>query len=158
MKTIEIDEEVYAYLQSKAIPYEDKNPNYTIRRLFGFDKKAIPSRVIPLPQVRPRKVKGRKNPKSSLIELVNAGLLEEGQVLHLRDYQEREVPDSEAAIHQGGLLKDGNKYSMSNLAEKLLKGQGYTRNSVQGPARWFTSDNISIKTFWENYLKNKITP
>ena len=62
MKTIEIDEEVYAYLQSKAIPYEDKNPNYTIRRLFGFDKKkAIPSWVIPLPQVRPRKVKGRKS-------------------------------------------------------------------------------------------------
>ena len=41
MKTVEIDEEVYAYIQSKAIPYEDKTPNYTFRRLFGLDKKAI---------------------------------------------------------------------------------------------------------------------
>ena len=153
MKAIEIDEEVYAYLQSKAIPYEDKNPNDTIRRLFGFDKKAIPSRLIPLPQVRSRKVEGRKKPKASLIELVNAGLLEEGQILHVRDYQRREIPDSEATVHQGGLLRDGVPYSMSNLAEKLLKGQGYDSDSVRGPAHWFTRNNISIKNLWESYLK-----
>ena len=153
MKTIEIDEEVYAYLQSKAIPYEDKNPNDTIRRLFGFDKKAIPSRVIPLPQVRSRKVDGGKKRKASLIELVNAGLLEEGQILHVRDYQQREIQDSEAMVHQGGLLRGGVKYSMSNLAKKLLKGQGYGSNSVRGPAHWFTSNNISVKDLWESYLK-----
>jgi predicted CopG family antitoxin len=155
MKTIEIDEEVYAYLQSKAIPYEDKNPNDTIRRLFGFDKKAIPSRLIPLPQVRSRKVEGRKKPKASLIELVNAGLLEEGQIIHVRDYQGREIQDSEATVHQGGILRNGIKYSMSNLAEILLKGQGYDSDSVRGPAHWFTSNNISIKNLWESYL-NKI--
>jgi hypothetical protein len=156
MKTIEIDEEIYAYLQSKAIPYEDKTPNDTIRRLFGFDKKAASPRPIPFPQERSRLIQGRKKqPKASLIDLVNAGLLEEGQILHLRDYQERMVPDSEAAVHQGGLFRDGKRYSMSNLAEKLLKVQGYTSNSVQGPARWFTSDNISIKIIWEKYLKNK---
>lgn len=153
MKTIEIDEEVYAYLQSKAIPYEDKNPNDTIRRLFGFDKKAIPSRLIPLPQMRSRKVEGRKKPKASLIDLVNAGLLEEGQILHVRDYQGREIQDSEATVHQGGLLRNGVKYSMSNLAEKLLKGEGYDSDSVRGPAHWFTSNNISIKNLWESYLK-----
>jgi negative regulator of replication initiation len=134
MKTIEIDEEVYAYLQSKAIPYEDKNPNDTIRRLFEFDKKAIPSQLIPLPQMKSRKVEGRKKRKASLIELVNAGLLEEGQILHVRDYQGREIPDSEAVVHQGRLLRNGVKYSMSNLAEKLLKGQGYESDSVRGPA------------------------
>ncbi|MGB8992964.1 MAG: hypothetical protein WCD80_12995 [Desulfobaccales bacterium] len=156
MKAIEIDEEIYAYLQSKAIPYEDKTPNDTIRRLFGFDKKATPPRPISSPQERSRMIQGRKKqPKASLIDLVNAGLLEEGQILHLTDYQKRDIPDSEAAVHQGGLLRDGKKYSMSNLAEKLLKAQGYTSNSVQGPARWFTSDNISIKTLWENYPKNK---
>jgi hypothetical protein len=149
MKTIEIDEEVFAYLQSKAIPYEDKNPNDTIRRLFGFDQKAISSRVISLPQVRSRKVEGGKKRKASLIELVNAGLLEEGQILHVRDYQGRKIPDSEAMIHQGRLHRDGVTYSMSKLAEKLLKGQGYNSDSVRGPAHWFTSNNISIKNLWE---------
>jgi len=155
MKAIEIDEEVYAYLQSKAIPYEDKTPNDTIRRLFGFDRRPTPQRLISLPQARSRKVEGRKKPKASLIELVNAGFLEEGQILHARDYQGREIPNSEAKIHQGRLLKDGVNDSMSKLAEKLLKGQGYDSDSVRGPAHWFTSDNISIKTLWESYFKNK---
>ncbi len=153
MKTVEIDEEIYDYLLSKAIPYEDKTPNDTIRRLFGFDKKALPQRIISLPQVKIRKVEGRKKPKASLTELVNAGFLEEGQILHARDYQDREIPDSEVTVHQGGLLRDGVKYSMSNLAEKLLKGQGYDSDSVRGPAHWFTINNISVKNLWENYLK-----
>lgn len=153
MKAIEIDEEIYAYLKSKAIPYEDKSPNDTIRRLFGFDKKPTPHHLISLPQTRARKVRGRKKPKASLIELVNAGLLEEGQILHVRDYQGREIPDSEATIHQGRLLRKGLDYSMSKLAEELLKEQGYDSNSVRGPAHWFTRNNVSIKNLWENYLK-----
>ncbi len=153
MKIIEIDEEVYSYLQSKAIPYEDKTPNETIRRLFGFDKAAVPSRFKSLPQRGPLKVEGRKKPKASLAELVNAGFLEEGQMLHAGDYQGRKIPDSEATIHQGGLLMDGVGYSMSNLAEKLLKRQGYKSNSFRGPAHWFTENNDSIKKLWEDYLK-----
>ena len=156
MKIIEIDAEVYDYLQSKAIPYEDKTPNDTLRRLFGFDKMAIPQQLIPLPQERSQRIRGGKKPKANLIELVNAGLLEEGQTLHVRDYQGRDIPDSEAMVHQGGLLKEGLKYSMSNLAEKLLKKQGYSSDSVRGPAHWFTSENISVKRLWANYL-NKIT-
>lgn len=153
MKIIEIDDEVYDYLQSKAIPYEDKTPNDTLRRLFGFDKTSIPSRIIPMPKDRYRKVEGRKKRKANLIELVNAGGLEEGQILYMRDYQGRKIDDSEATIHQGGLLRGGVKYSMSKLAEELLKRQGYDSDSVRGPAHWFTSDNISIKNLWENYLK-----
>jgi hypothetical protein len=158
MKTIEIDEEVYAYLQSKAIPYEDKNPNDTIRRLFGFDNKAIPQRPIPLPQERPRMLQGRKKPKASLIELVNAGFLEEGQILHVRDYREREIPDSEATVHQGRLLKDGLSDSMSKLAEKLLKKNGYDSDSVRGPAHWFTSNDVSVKSLWDKYLQKIHVP
>lgn len=153
MKTIEIDDEVYNFILSKAIPYEDKIPNDTLRRLFGLDKTALPQRLISLPQERFRVIPGRKMPKSNLTELVNAGILKEGQKLHLRDYQGREVPDSEAMVHQGGLLRDGVKDSMSNLAKKLLKKHGYISDSVQGPARWFTSDSISVIRLWENYLK-----
>lgn len=153
MKIIEIDDEVYDYLQSKAIPYEDKTPNDTLRRLFGFDKAAMPLRIIPMPKENSRGVKVRKKPKANLIKLVNEGLLEEGQILHLRDYQGRKIEDSEATIHQGGLIRDGVKYSMSKLAEELLKRQGYSSDSVQGPARWFTNESISIKNIWENHLK-----
>ena len=155
MKTIEIDDEVYEYLESKAIPFEEKSPNDVMRRLFELDEKAIPQRIISIPQDRFRVIRGRKQRKANLIELVNAGVLEEGQVLHLRDYRGDEIQDSESTVHQGGLHREGEKYSMSKLAEKLLKKQGFFSNSVQGPARWFTSDNISIKMLWDNYLKKK---
>ncbi len=39
---IEIDEEVYAALKDKAIPFEDKTPNDVIRRLLGFDDVPTP--------------------------------------------------------------------------------------------------------------------
>jgi hypothetical protein len=153
MKTIELDDNIYDYLLSKAIQYEDKTPNDTLRRLFGLDKKEIPARSTTSLQTRARKVEGRKNPKANLTELVKAGVLEEGQVLHMRDYQGREIPDSDAMVHQGGLLKEGLKYSMSNLAKKLLKNQGYTSNSVRGPSHWYTIDNLSVRRLWGNYLK-----
>ncbi len=153
MKTIEIDDDIYDYLLSKAIPYEDKTPNDTLRRVLALDKKEKPSQTIPFLQRRVIKAKGGKNPKANLIEMVDAGVLKEGQILHMRDYQGREIPDSEAAVHQGGLLKDGIKDSMSNLAKKLLKKQGYTSDSVRGPAHWYTSDNLSIRRLWGEYLK-----
>ena len=153
MKIIEIDGEVYSYLQSKAIPYEEKTPNDTIRRLLGLDKAAVPSRPKSLPQKTPRKIEGRKKPKASLLELVNAGILEDGQKLHARDYQGREIPDSEATIHLGGLLKDGENYSMTYLAKELFKRHGYKSDAVRGPLYWFTENNDSIKKLWEDYLE-----
>ena len=39
MKQIEIDDEVFVCLQSKAIPYDEKTPNDTLRRLLGIKKK-----------------------------------------------------------------------------------------------------------------------
>ena len=154
MKTIELDDEIYDYVLSKAIPYEDKTMNDTIRRLIGFDKNAIPQRPMPLPQEKSRMIVGQKKPKASLIELVNAGKLKEGQILHMR-YQGRKIADSEATIHQRGLLKDGQKYSMSNLAGKFLKKQGSIAYSFRGPAYWFTSDNISVKELWAKNIFRK---
>jgi hypothetical protein len=74
-------------------------------------------------------------------------------VLHLRNYRGRKIPDSEARIHQGGLLKDGVKYSMSNLARKLFNGEGYHVKTVSGPVYWFTENNDSIKNLWDDYLE-----
>lgn len=152
MKIIEIDEEVYSYLQQNAIAYVE-TPNDTLRRLFGFGKEELPSRMTSLPPLGSRRREGRKMPKADLKKLVNACFLEEGQKLRLRDYQGREIPDSEATIHQGNLLKDGEIYSMSNLAQKLFKNQGYASDSVRGPVHWFTENNFSIKKLWEGYLK-----
>lgn len=39
MKTIEIDDDIYAYLQSKANPFEEHTPNDVIRRILGLKKK-----------------------------------------------------------------------------------------------------------------------
>jgi hypothetical protein len=154
MRSIRIDEEVYSYLQSKAIPFEDKTPNDTIRRIFGFDKAGVTSTIKSFPQRSPRIVEGIRKPKASLSELVNAGVLKEGQILHLRNYQRLKFPDSEATIHQGALLKDGITYSMSNLALKLFEELGgYKPNSVSGPVYWYTNDNVSIKNLWDDYLE-----
>ena len=37
MRNIEIDEDVYGFIQARAIPYEDQRPNDTLRRIFGLD-------------------------------------------------------------------------------------------------------------------------
>ncbi len=153
MKAIEIDDEVHDYIVSKGILYVDQTLNDTIRRLFGFDKKAILGQPMAPPKEQSRTFWGQKKRKASLIKLVNAGILKEGQILHMR-YQGREIPDSEATIHQRGLLKNGQKYSMSDLAGKFLKKQGSIANSFRGTIYWFTSDNISIKELWAEYLKN----
>jgi negative regulator of replication initiation len=75
MKIVEIDEEVYSYLQSKAIPYEDKNPNDTIRRLLELNKAGLPSPVKSLQARGPLKLDGRKTPPAKLQELITAGYL-----------------------------------------------------------------------------------
>jgi len=145
MKTIEIDEEVYAYLQSRAVAYVE-TPNLTLRRLFGLDKGGKKEAGTP-------RFTGRKKPKTDLSKLVRAGLIQEGQLLSLRDYQGRVINGCEAAVSRGALLWNGKRYSMSNLAKILLKQQGYESESVRGPSFWYTEDGTSIKNLWDQYLK-----
>ena len=40
MKNIEIDDEVFSYLQSKAIPFVE-TPNLTLRRLFSLNAQIV---------------------------------------------------------------------------------------------------------------------
>jgi predicted CopG family antitoxin len=148
MKTIEVDDEVYAYLQSKAIAFEE-DPNLTLRRLFRISKSERD-------QMRPQISAGRsKKPKADLHALVKAGLMKEGQKLFLRDYQGHEVEGYEAVVSQGSLIWNGQKYSMSDLAKELLKKQGYRSDSVRGPMFWFTKDGVSIKDIWARHLKSE---
>ena len=79
MKNIELDNEVYAFLQNKAIPFVEK-PNDTLRRLFGIDNAFLQESTGDLME-KNEISKRTKGPRTSLILLVQAGLLEERQIL-----------------------------------------------------------------------------
>lgn len=150
MHQIEIDDEVFSYLQSQAVAFVD-TPNLTLRRLFELDgvekptverKKTVPS--------NPRK----KQPKASLPTLVSYGLLKQGQEVFLVDYQENKLEQYRAVIEGGFLKWKGQSYSMSDLARELLQKEGYSSTSVRGPAHWCTEEGVTVKTLWQRYLAN----
>ena len=142
---IEVDEDVYGYLQKMAVAYIE-DPNMTLRRLLGLDKNQIEE-----PRV---KIIGRKKQKSDSIILIKNGFLEDGQILYLHDFRGNRL-SYQARLSKNRLVWEGNDYSMSKLASNLLKKEGYKSNEVQGPARWFTDDGVSIKQLWEKYLSKE---
>ena len=149
MKQIEIDDEVFAYLQSKAVAFVE-TPNLTLRRLFQLDK--------PVQRSTTQKVtsgkSGRKKPKANLSTLISNGLLEEGQPLFLVDYQHNKLTQYRAVVNGTALKWEGRSYSMSELAKKLLQQEGYSSNSVRGPAHWCTEEGVTIKELWQQHLKS----
>ena len=85
-------------------------------------------------------------------ELVNAGLLNNGQRLILIDYQKNKYPKYEVNISGNKLIWKNEAYSLSELAKILLKKEDYTSESVRGPQHWETENRISIKELWDTYL------
>jgi hypothetical protein len=160
MKKIEIDDEVFAYLQSKAIPFVD-SPNLTLRRLFklnGTSAKTdiVNSKKLQVPISRELR---KKRPKANLPSLVQAGLLDEGQVLYLHDYQGNQIGNQirgyEAKVSGKSLLWNNKIVSMSELASQCLKSEGFSSSSVRGPAHWYNADSISVKELWNQFLNRK---
>jgi hypothetical protein len=150
MKQIEIDDEVFGYLQSKAIPFVE-TPNLTLRRLFQIEK---PEKIKPLTQ--PMQSQGlRKQQKTDLSLLIQAGLLQEGQTLYFYDYRGNKINGFDVILSGKSLAWNGQSYSMSDLAQKFLKQKGYASNSVRGPEHWYNSDGISVKDLWQQYLRNR---
>jgi len=148
MKKIEIDDEVYGYLQAKAIPYVEKNPNDTLRRLFEIERE-VPIRGGSKP-------KHPKKPKADLQKLVLSGLLEEGQEVFL-NYKEMNLSkEYVATVAENHLLWDGEFYTMTGLVKFILRQEGKETPSeaYRGPEYWYTSDHRSIKDLWAQYLKN----
>ena len=150
MKTIEIDDEVFAYLQSNAIAYLE-TPNLTLRRLFNLNGK-ISSGGILKGQGPQSEDKRRKQPKANLRKLIEHGLLQEGQTLFLHDYRGRRIEGYEAIISGKSLLRNGEPFSMSSLAQISLEKEGFTSKSVRGPERWCNSDGISVTELWSHLL------
>ena len=147
MKTIQVDDDVYAFLQRKGITFEE-TPGMTVRRLLRLGSRAT-RRHSPSGPRAP----GRRRPKADLEILVSAGALEADETLELRDYQGRRINDREASVAGNHLLFDGKKYSMSNLAQILLKRHGYESKAVRGPAFWYTKRGRSIKDLWDEVVE-----
>lgn len=163
MESIEIDNDVFAYLQKNARPFVD-TPNSTLRRLLGIDSAATavkPKKSSPAANAELEKLLDEnftaahsrsKAPKADLKVLVQKGLLRNGQKLYLIDYQGNRVQKFSVVISGGDLIYNDQRYSMSNLAQELLAKVGFKSNSVRGPAHWVTDDGKSIKDFWQQYL------
>lgn len=154
MTTIQIDEEVFAHLQSHAVPLVD-TPNATLRRLLeiGPAGDPVPSHS-GRPPARPRR-NGRKQASANLATLVGAGTLKQGEVLRLVNYRGEPVDGSEATVRGNELNWSGQLYSMSKLARILLSRQGYLSTDVRGPRHWVTTRGTSILALWEEYLEDE---
>lgn len=150
MRQIEIDDEVFGYMQSKAIPFVE-TPNLTLRRLFQINK--TPEKIKPLSQ--PIQDQGqRKQKKTDLSLLIQTGLLQEGQTLYFYDYRGNKIDGFDVILSGKSLTWNGQSFSMSDLAQKFLKQKGYSSESVRGPEHWYNSDGISIKDLWQQFIRN----
>jgi hypothetical protein len=152
MPTIKIDDDVFAFLQSHARPFVD-SPNSTLRRLLKIDSPpkdadneldALLSEAVASART--------KAPKTDLKELIRAGLVREGEPLFLVDYQGKRVPGKQATVHGSLLAYNGQFFSMSSLAEDLLKEIGFRSNSVRGPAHWANAAGTPMQTLWAQLL------
>lgn len=154
MRNIEIDDEVFGYLQSKAVPFVE-TPNLTLRRLFSLNGKPVKSEKTSSQIIQDKRL-GRvrkKQPKTDLFKLIQVGLLQEGQTLYLLDYQGKKIAGYDSIISGKNLFWNNERYSMSELAKECLKKEGFSSESVRGPAHWSNSDGISVKELWDQYLK-----
>jgi hypothetical protein len=151
MKTIQIEDDVYAFLQEQAIPFKETTPGMTLRRLLGLGRPPARRLAVRRPGTREtaRVKAGRRQPKADLEVLVSADYLKQAETLELRDYQGRKIDGGEARVAGNGLSHNGRTYSMSALAAKLLKESGYRGDSVRGPAHWFTKRGKSVKELWD---------
>jgi hypothetical protein len=149
MRSIEVDDEVFALLQKGATPLVD-TPNSAIRKLLGLRVNGARARTggttVELDGLLEEALAERRNkaPKADLRQLVQAGLLHAGDRLHFE------------AVVSGGMLEfKGQHYSMSSLAQELLKKVGFKSDSVRGPAHWVTSKGASVKELWQQLLDRR---
>jgi len=151
MKNIKIDDEVYAYLQKKAIAFEE-DPNDVLRRIFDLNQVTAPQK--PSPEHIKHPPKPRKQPQANLMDLVRDGTLSEGQQLLFR-HSGKKYPEYTATISKKSLIWKGKLYSMSELAGLALESIGLDGESVRGPLFWFTEEGKSIKELWEHFLRSQ---
>lgn len=96
---------------------------------------------------------GKRKPNTDLPKLVEAGVLDDGQILYLYNYKHEKLKDEyKATISGKGLIYENKWFSMSPLAKDLLQVEGYSSDSVTGPEHWYTGRGVSVKELWDEYL------
>ena len=150
MKTIEIDDEVFAFLQGQAIPFVETNPNLVLRRLLL--KKSVEQKTLRKSPIQ--RGRHKKAPKADLEKLVAYGLLSEGQTLYFNYKGKSFSQKYNAKIAGNHLLYEGEAYTMSKLVAEILEleGEGIPSKAYRGPDYWCSSDGISVRQLWERYL------
>jgi hypothetical protein len=172
MPEIEVDEEVYHFLQQQARPFEEITPNQVLRRLLGIEKfKSLDEEKsnklieimrkslsidglvdLMLKEVTVLEKNKKKKPKTDCRELIKSGYLKEGQELYLLDYKGKVNEGYHATLHGNSLIKDNKQYSLSKLAQKYFDELGYSSTAVRGPAHWSTNKGETVQMMWEQYL------
>lgn len=147
MIQISVDSELFAYLQENAIAYVE-TPCDTLKRLLGLTGNKVEDS-----ETNPNNVAGRsKKKKTNLPQLVRSGKLKEGEKLIFRDYRGNQYPAYEITLLKGELKWKSDHYSMSGLAQLLLKELGHTNDYVRGPVFFVNSHGKSIAELWDEYL------
>ncbi|WP_276481749.1 hypothetical protein [Paraflavitalea pollutisoli] len=101
--------------------------------------------------------KGKKKPKTSLPELVRDGLVKENERVYFQNYRGVKFPQYEVTVADGQLKWNGNRYSMSDLASKILKDLDPKQDNdfVRGPVLWVNAAGKTMADLWDIYLAKK---
>jgi len=158
MPTLELDTDVVEAVKDRALPWVDRSPSDTLRRLLRIEPAANSSQRQPASAAAtheapllPERPNGRA-PKADLRQLIAAGFLSEGETLKLKDYSGNIIAGVQAEARASNkLIWNGRLYSMSKLAAAQLKKAGYSGHSVRGPAHWVTANGDSVLELWNRY-------
>jgi hypothetical protein len=157
MKTIEVDDEVFAFLQKHGF-------NLALRKLLEINGMATSAKPEVLTHTANEELDRRLPDNKKLVNnrsraqqadlevLARAGLVRNGEKLYLIDYKGNRVPKVQAVISGKHLIYNGRPYSMSKLAKEELAKIGFESKSARGPAHWVTEEGKSIRDLWQQYL------
>lgn len=156
MPTVQLDDDVFEELQRRAKPFVD-TPSTTLRRILGLQS------GVPRPARRgdpeldallqeSMSAQRTKAPKADLTVLAKKGLLADGEKLFLVDYQGKRIPHQEAVVAGSLLAYKGRTYTMSNLAQELLRGVGFKSGAVRGPSHWSNAKGATVTDLWQKVL------
>lgn len=162
MQSIQIDTDVFTFLQKNAIPLVD-TPNTILRRLLGIEEQVKAAQLtstkdeFDLDQLLRESVKNRRTraPNANLKTLVSAGFLREGERLFLVDYQDQKIAGCEATVSGPLLSSKGQSSSMSKLAQEQLKKVGFESESVRGPSHWVNAKGVSVGKLWQQFTEQQ---
>jgi hypothetical protein len=155
MPTIFVDDEVFAAIQAVAIPFVDKAPNETLRRHFGLSNEKSGRSDKGNGASAKNKRNHKRSPKIHYQSLIDNGDLRNGQVLYPVDSMGKRLPGEQAEFTNGRVRYNGGTYSLSTLADNLLRKHGKkspNNRAARGPKFFATETGTTLEQIWNAYL------